>query len=781
MRKHRRAWGGSLMVWPIRRKTAEKKRTTRLSIFLWAFCLCTFSAIIGLPEPLEDIFRGARNLVRARPADQSIVVVAVDDRTISELGSLNFSRSIDARVVDRLFALGAKQVFYDKVFADREDQAGDDAFAKVLQKHTGKVFLGAMVVENRATGGKEFILPSPQFREITSYRSLFGLATPFSLSAELHYVDSIPGKTVPGIAAGLAGVTGPPDARFRPDWSIRVKSVPTVSFADVLNGKIEKSAIKNKDIIIGYTTAQSPDFIQVAGQNWFPGVYIHAVGAQTLREGTPKNVGWIPAMLVAVALSALFLRAKSRIEFAGTIAIALSSIAITPFVLDIYFVKADFLASIAMFVIVAYRWSRLRELSEAKRHNAGTHLPNLAVLREEPLAAVRPLIAMRIKNYAAIGASFANSVEDELVTEVARRLTLPGENTKFYQAEDVLFWPGPALAKDELEGHMAGLARLIETQFVIQNRKIDVHVAFGVDIDTARPVPNRIGRAMVAADNAAARHLMMQFNTSDDDEAGAWELSLMSELDAAIDAGDIWIAYQPQIDLRDDSISGAEALVRWQHPVRGAISPETFILAAESHNRMKRLTFHVLDQATLAAKSIVAANPAFRLSVNVSAGLLELSGLPEQIAAALKKNDFPARNLTLEVTESAPFKERSAVVANLKGIAELGIDLSIDDYGTGNATLEYLRSVPCQEIKIDRRFVAGLGDNSSDMLLVESTIDLAHGLGRRVIAEGIEDPETLELLRAIGCDIAQGFYLAKPMRIEALEVLLATGKRTRAA
>jgi diguanylate cyclase len=713
------------MIWPFRRKTEKKKRTTRLSIFMWAFCLCTISAIIGLPEPLEDIFRGARNMVRARPADQSIVVVAMDDKTIAELGSLSFSRKYDAQMTENLLALGAKQVIYDKVFADREDQAGDDAFARVLQKHTGKVFLGVIVVQNRVTGGNEIVLPTPQFRQIVSYRSLAGFSTPFSLSAELTYADSVPGKIVPGIAADLAGVAGQPGERFRPDWSIKIKSIPTVSYADILNGKIDRSAIAGKDIIVGYTTSQSPDFIQVAGQDWFPGVYVHVVGAQTLREGSPKNVGWIPAMLASMALSILFLRSKSRIGFAATIVAALTTAVIVPFALDTYFITADFLSAFALFVVVAFRWSRHRELSDAKRHNAGTLLPNLAVLREEPLAAIRPIIAMRIKNYAAIGASFANSVEDELVTEVARRLTLPGEATKFYQAEDVLFWPGPALDKDELEGHMAGLARLIESQFVVQGRKIDIHAAFGIDLDTSRPVSNRIGRALVAADNAAAKHLVMQFNTSDDDEAEAWELSLMSELDAAIDAGDIWIAYQPQFDLRDDSISGAEALVRWQHPVRGAISPETFILAAESHNRMKRLTFHVLEQATLAAKPIIIANPNFRLSVNVSAGMLELHRLPEQIAEVLQRNGFPARNLTLEVTESAPFKERNAVVANLRGIADLGIDLSIDDYGTGNATLEYLRSVPCQEIKIDRRFVMGLGENSSDMLLVESTIDLA--------------------------------------------------------
>lgn len=769
------------MIWPFRRKTAQKKRTTRQGIFLWAFALCSISAFVGLPEPLEDIFRGARNLVRARPADQSIVVVAVDDRTINEFGSQNYSRSIDARVVDQLFALGAKQVIYDKVFADRDDQAGDDAFAKTLQKHSGKVFLGAMFIRNRATGGEEIVLPTPQFREIAQVRSLIGHATPFSLSAELNYSGALKGKTVPGIAAGLAGVDREPGAQFRPDWSIKVKSIPTISFIDVLNAKVSPAAIAGKDVVVGYTTAQSPDFIQVAGQDWFPGVYVHVVGAQTLREGSPSNVGWIPGILISALLCLIFLRATTRAAVSATIAAALVIAVAVPFVLDIYLVTADFLSAFALFVVVAFRWSRHRELSNATRHNAGTLLPNLAVLREEPLAALRPIIAMRIKNYAAIGASFANSVEDELVTEVARRLTLPGEKTTFYQAEDVLFWPGPALGKDELEGHMAGLARLIESQFVIQDRKIDIHVAFGIDNDTSRPVANRIGRALVAADNAAAKHQLLQFNTSNDDEASAWELSLMSELDSAIDAGDIWIAYQPQFELRNDSISGAEALVRWQHPVRGAISPETFILAAESHNRMKRLTFYVLEQATVAALPIIAAHPAFRLSVNVSAGLLELPGLPEQIAAMLRKTNFPASNLTLEVTESAPFKERDAVVANLQGIADLGIDLSIDDYGTGNATLEYLRSVPCQEIKIDRRFVSGLGTNASDMMLVESTIELAHGLGRRVIAEGIEDPETLELLRAIDCDIAQGYYLAKPMRLEALESLLTARARTKAA
>ncbi|HEX4847581.1 MAG TPA: EAL domain-containing protein, partial [Novosphingobium sp.] len=278
-----------------------------------------------------------------------------------------------------------------------------------------------------------------------------------------------------------------------------------------------------------------------------------------------------------------------------------------------------------------------------------------------------------------------------------------------------------------------------------------------------------------------AKHQLIAFGTQEADEDRAWELSLMSELDAAIDAGDIWVAYQPQFSLKTSGITGVEALVRWQHPERGAISPEAFIAPAEAHNRMLRLTLNILRQATIACRPIIDANPGFRLSVNLSASLLEHPQLADKIGAILFMTGFPASSLTLEVTESAPFSEHAAVTANLNELAGIGIELSIDDYGTGNATLEYLRTVPCQEIKIDRRFVSGLTTNASDRLLVESTIELAHGLGRRVIAEGIEDQATLERLRAAGCDIAQGYFLAKPMRIEALVKLVADHGNTRAA
>ena len=768
------------MTSPFRRGPVEKKRPTRLRIFVGALIISAITGLISLTEPLEDIYRGGRNFLWSHPADKSVVLVAIDDRTIRELGTINYSRTNDVKLVETLLARGVRRIYYDKAFADPVDQSGDAEFAATLAKHRGRVFLGTTLSRDPNTGSVEIIWPTAPFKQVAVVRALTGRVAPFSLSAELSYSKEINGLIVPGIAADIAGATAPPNATFRPDWSIKVSSVPTVSYGDILSGRASKFDLKGKDVLVGYTTLLSNDWLQVANQKWFPAVYAHAIGAQTLRAGRPMNLGWLPAFLGSIVFTVLLLMARSRRRAATIALVAISAAIAMPFVLDVFLITADFLPAYLLFGISVVRATSRRDLLEASLRNSGTLMPNLSALREELLAETRPLVAMRIRNYAAIVASFAEPVEDDLVSEIARRLSVPSQDTTFYQAEDVLYWLAP-LSATELVDHLEGLARLIESHFVIRDRKVDVQMAFGVDMDLSRPVANRIGRALLAADNAAADQKLVMFNTSADDEDSAWELSLMSELDAAIDDGDIWIAYQPQYNLRTDRISGAEALVRWQHPTRGAISPEAFILPAEAHNRISKLTYHILEEATRSARHLIANNPKFRLSVNVSANLLQQEHLPDKITEVLARTGFPTSNLTLEVTESAPFKEHELVMRNLAGIAALGIDLSIDDYGTGNATLEYLRSVPCQEIKIDRRFVAGLVENSSDMMLVESTIELAHGLGRRVIAEGIEDPETLTLLRAIGCDIVQGYYLAKPMRLEALETLLRSNRSIQAA
>jgi EAL domain-containing protein (putative c-di-GMP-specific phosphodiesterase class I) len=265
----------------------------------------------------------------------------------------------------------------------------------------------------------------------------------------------------------------------------------------------------------------------------------------------------------------------------------------------------------------------------------------------------------------------------------------------------------------------------VETQLILGERKIDVQVAFGIDDEYQRPVTSRIASALLAADRAASRNQIWRFHQSDLEGDTNWQLSLVGEMDAAMDRGDIWVAYQPQFAINNLRITGAEALVRWQHPERGSISPETFIIAAEEHNRILRLTLYVLERATSEVAHCLAPQvlPAQRESLGNLAGTGRSA---RAIDAVLKATQFPTSNLTLEITETAHVGENSKANAVLAQLIAMGIQISIDDYGTGNATLDYLKSFPCDEVKIDRKFVTNLTSNASDRLMVESTIALAH-------------------------------------------------------
>jgi EAL domain-containing protein (putative c-di-GMP-specific phosphodiesterase class I) len=241
----------------------------------------------------------------------------------------------------------------------------------------------------------------------------------------------------------------------------------------------------------------------------------------------------------------------------------------------------------------------------------------------------------------------------------------------------------------------------------------------------------------------------------------------------------VWIAYQPKLDLTANRIIGAEALARWTHPEKGPIAATEFVAAAEQHNRIAKLTDFVLEQALGAAAQINRRGVEFGIAANLSARLLSDKGFPLRLSAMLARHGLLAERLTLELTETAALTggEGIEMIGRLR---ELGVQISIDDYGTGLSTLDYLKKIPATEIKIDQSFVKGMVDNRSDRVMVQSTIGLAHSLERKVVAEGVEHRETLDLLREMGCDIAQGFAVGRPMSIESLAKRI-TSERKRSA
>lgn len=247
-------------------------------------------------------------------------------------------------------------------------------------------------------------------------------------------------------------------------------------------------------------------------------------------------------------------------------------------------------------------------------------------------------------------------------------------------------------------------------------------------------------------------------------------LSLLSELRRAVERNELRLYYQPKVSLHSSNISAVEALIRWEHPTRGLVSPALFIPFAEQTGYIKLLTRWVLREAIRQCGEWLREGVRLTVSVNISARDLMNRELPDQVAALLTEHGVTPSLLCLEITESGFMEDPANAQKVLDRLSELGVKLSIDDYGTGYSSLSYVMRLPVQELKIDRSFISHMASDPELSTIVRSTIDLGHNLGLKVVAEGVEDLAAWKMLRSLGCDDAQGFFMSKPLSPRALIV-----------
>jgi len=385
-----------------------------------------------------------------------------------------------------------------------------------------------------------------------------------------------------------------------------------------------------------------------------------------------------------------------------------------------------------------------------------------------------------VMNYEEILATLPPQSERQLVEQIVARITVGAPNRTLFQGDGGIFawFDDPRQA---FGNHLEALYALFRTPARVSNLSIDLTIAFGVEVGSGRSLASRLASALVAAEEAAHDGLKWKYYDPGTLEDASWKLSMLSQLDDAIDRGEVWVAYQPKLDLATRRIIGAEALARWTHPDKGPIAATEFVAAAEQHNRIGKLTDYVLQNAVAAAAQINKRGGEFDIAVNLSARSLTDRGFTLRLSALLARHGLSPQHLTLELTETAALAGSGDELDMITRLRDLGVRIAIDDYGTGLSTLDYLKKIPANEIKIDQSFVKGIVDNRSDRLMVQSTIGLAHSLDRKVVAEGVEQRDILDLLVTMGCDIAQGFAIGRPMSLESLIKRLAADRKRTAA
>jgi EAL domain-containing protein (putative c-di-GMP-specific phosphodiesterase class I) len=753
----------------------------RVRILLWATIAALVTGLLGLGTPVDDYARGVRNRVRSTPPSGQIVIVAIDDSSLAKIGEWPWPRHVHAQLVDSMSAAGAREVFFDILFSNPSNEADDRRFADAIRR-AGNVWLESTDVQDALSRKWIPQPPLPMFARHAKLASTRATYSNLGFVRSLEYRPQTLVGDYPYMGAAIAGVDGPKGAKFRIDYAIDLTKIPTHSAADVLAGNVPMSAFRDKQVVVAFARTNRDNFM-VPLVGLVNGGHVMIVSAETLRAGGTVDLGWLAPLMITLMLAIAHVRIRKAWARRSLLTLAVFGFAILPLITESYGYFYDVLPAVVLHlgVVAAWAWANFRNSYKVRGDiNAVSGLPNLNALRREKVVTGAVLVGARINNFAEIGATLKPHEECALVEQITHRLALGARGARIYQGDEGIFvW----VANDETSDsdHLDALHALFRSPALLDRRSIDLSVTFGVDAHGGRELANRIGATLAAADQALQEGLRWKAYDPGKLADAEWKLSLLGRLDAAIDSGEIWVAYQPQLDLKTGRICGAEALVRWSHPEKGEISPADFVVAAEQHDRIDRLTQFVLRDALRVAAEINARGTPFDMAVNLSARLLEKPGLTTMVREMLDDAQLGPERLTLEVTESAAMTSGRTSIRTLEELGSLGISVSIDDYGTGFSTLEYFKLIPAAEVKIDRGFIAAMDRSASDRLMVRSTIELAHSLGRTVVAEGIESREILAELRAIGCDRAQGYLIGRPMRAAQLANLIANRKEPWAA
>lgn len=449
-----------------------------------------------------------------------------------------------------------------------------------------------------------------------------------------------------------------------------------------------------------------------------------------------------------------------------------------------------------LYRIVARASRRLRQQADENdrlaRYDVLTGLPNRTLFIEGIEDAVRRsrnrpdtvgVLLIDLDRFTEINNTLGTANGDLVLCEVARRLrgSVHGDALVARLAGDgyAVLVHGTQGVPDALSA-AAAIQASLESSIALDDVEVRVETSIGIAVmgEHADAPTMLLQRADAALAYARSRHSGIEVYSPEFDHFDAKRLKLLTEVSGALERGEFILQYQPQIELQGGRITGVEALVRWHHPEHGVLAPAEFIPPIEQTALIRPLTLALIDQALGQLVAWRNLGIDVQMSVNLSARNLLDTELPQRIAEILDRHRVPTDRLIVEVTESAAMADPHRAVAVLTALRATGIGVSVDDFGTGNASIEYLAKLPASEIKIDRSFITDILTDSRAEAIVRSTIDLARNLGLTVVAEGIETEAVLNHLIGLGCGTGQGYFISRPQPADQLTSTLSRSGKT---
>lgn len=422
------------------------------------------------------------------------------------------------------------------------------------------------------------------------------------------------------------------------------------------------------------------------------------------------------------------------------------------------------------------------ELEHQAFHDELTGLPNRALFMDRLAQAIAhahrdnipfAIILMDLDRFKEVNDTLGHNVGDQLLQAVSRRLseTIRESDTVARLGGDEFLIVLEQLNLEHVPDVAEKLLKVLDRPFKLLDQVVDASASFGIAYypEHGNNSVMLMQKADVAMYAAKRNHTGYAIYSDDQEQSSLSDLTFKSELLQAIEGDELILHFQPKIDFRSKKITSVEALVRWQHPKRGFLYPDMFIPMAEQTGLINKLTFWVLKNALLQCAEFNRTCEDVTVAVNLSARSLHDLRLPGEVARMLADAGIKHSMLILEITESAVMSDPADALNVLQILDNMGVSLSLDDFGTGYSSLAYLTKLPVDEIKIDKSFVLGMVLDPQSTVIVKSTIELGHNLGKTVVAEGVETEEIWNLLSDWGCDTAQGYYMSRPLPADQLK------------
>ena len=729
-----------------------------------ALLLPALLAYVDFYVPIDHGFWNVRFKFESHRADNSIVVVNLDPANNRSPEKFVTSARL-ASVLRHIRGQMPYRVYIDAPFEFGEEKAGDQALLEQIDQLAPDV---SFVVRKKSVAGSEstfgkdqFELPAEPLRAIapTVYSSWQTNFLGYALSSP--YFFSINGKQERSFSSSLSGVQSGLQAEFRPDYGLSPSSLKLLSEKRLLSGDYGAGLFTGKTIVISSNASAAT--LGFFGHGLVSPIAVDIAGASALHRPIALSFGTLPLLFVTWLFMFLGAGTRGRLRKVCLYGLAVACPTVLPVLLEPIGISLEIGAGALSLAI--YGFARLWQRRVRRvQHTSSSGLPNLLALSAQPFGMGQDMIVAVIARYEEILTTLPKDLHGACARQIARRLSVGSGIETIYNGEGGHFgWIEEARPLEMQLNHLEGLRALFSAPLQIGPYTFDTNIHFGLDRNEGLDAQARVNSAVASANDALNSGRPIELFESERLAEASWELSLHARIDEGLRNGEIWLAYQSQWDMREGRPCGAEALIRWNHPTRGLIPPDAFILQAERAGRIDALTYWVFEEAITAALALNTPGNRFQMSVNLSAQMVDKPSLVSTLAEIVRRRGIDARLLTIEVTETSSVRNRPAAVQNLSQLRALGFRLSIDDFGTGEASLAYLADLPSDELKLDRRFVSRLLTHDRERHIIQSTIQLAHALGQHVVAEGIEDEATYRALAKLGCDAGQGYFMGRPL------------------